>query len=98
MGAAWSGTSSLQAFSNAQAAQAFAERRSSSALLDKGFASLERDFEASNRRFETDHFPVLPVRSSAEEADFDQLESPAVSPQHVSDSWHKIIRALDLLH
>lgn len=89
MGGAWSSTSrSIQAFS----APAFSERRSSSALLDtafKGFAALERDFEASNRRLDvaerTEDFPVLPVgRSSPDEADFNQLESPALSPQHGS--------------
>lgn len=84
MGGAWS-TGSIQAFS----APAFSERRSSSALLDKGFAALERDFEASNRRLDvaerTEDFPTLPVgRSSPDEADFDQLESPALSPQHDS--------------
>jgi hypothetical protein len=86
MGGAWS-TGSIQAFS----APAFSERRSSSALLDKGFAALERDFEASNRRLDvaerTEDFPTLPVgRSSPDEADFDQLESPALSPQHDSAS------------
>ena len=84
MGGAWSSTSgSIQAFR----VPAFSER-SSSALLDKGFAALERDFEASNRRLDvaerTEDFPRLPVGRSS--PDFDQLESPALSPQHDSAS------------
>ena len=96
MGGAWSSTGSIQAFR----APAFQERRSSSALLDKGFAALERDFEASNRRISdgsaerTEDFPLPVGRSSPEETDFDQLESPALSPQHDSASRLQILQNL----
>ena len=76
MGAARSSTSGeVQSFS--------ARRRSSSALLDKGFAALEREFEAS-RRFDSDKLEDS-SGPSEESSPLNQLESPSLSPQHGSE-------------
>ncbi len=77
MGAARSSSSGeVQAFSSTR-------RRSSSALLDKGFAALEREFEAS-RRFDSDKLEDS-SEPSEESSPLNQLESPSLSPQHGSE-------------
>ncbi|CAK9070405.1 unnamed protein product [Durusdinium trenchii] len=79
MGNSWSGSSGqVRAFPSKAD---FTERRSSSALLDKGFAALERDFELSQRAVGAGGFSP---RGSDEEG-IDEVESPQLSPQHATE-------------
>ena len=80
MGSSWSSSGQVQAFPSKAD---FSQRRSSSALLDKGFAALERDFELSQR---AERLGSSSPRSSDAE-DVGEDESPQVSPKHGSESW-----------
>ena len=85
MGNSWSGSSGqVRAFPSKAD---FTERRSSSALLDKGFAALERDFELSQRAVGAGGFSP---RGSDEEG-IDEVESPQLSPQHATDTWQVLL-------